>query len=63
MYNHLFLPTGYDYLEKEHWKLLNDVTVWDVSVERQVEITGPDGRRATVVPKPFVAPKKEVPKS
>ena len=43
VYNHMFLPTGYDDLEKEYKKLLNDVTVWDVSVERQVEITGPDG--------------------
>lgn len=43
VYNHMFLPTGYDDLEKEYTKLLNDVTVWDVSVERQVEITGPDG--------------------
>jgi glycine cleavage system T protein len=43
VYNHMLLPTGYDDLEKEYWKLLNDVTVWDVSVERQVEITGPDG--------------------
>jgi aminomethyltransferase len=42
VYNHMFLPTGYDDLEKEYWKLLTDVTVWDVSVERQVEITGPD---------------------
>lgn len=43
VYNHMLLPTAYDDLEKEYWKLLNDVTVWDVSVERQVEITGPDG--------------------
>ncbi len=43
VYNHMFLPTGYDDLEKEYTKLLNDVTVWDVSVERQVEITGRDG--------------------
>lgn len=42
VYNHMLLPTAYDDLEKEYWKLLNDVTVWDVSVERQVEITGPD---------------------
>ena len=42
VYNHMFLPIGYDDLEKEYWKLLNDVTVWDVSVERQVEIAGPD---------------------
>jgi aminomethyltransferase len=43
VYNHMFLPIGYNNLEKEYWTLLNDVSVWDVSVERQVEITGPDG--------------------
>ena len=26
----------------EYWALLNGVTLWDVGVERQVEITGPD---------------------
>ena len=43
VYNHMFLPIGYDDLEKEYWKLLEGVSVWDVSVERQVEIKGPDG--------------------
>ncbi len=43
VYNHMFLPIAYDDLEKEYWKLLEDVSVWDVSVERQVEIKGPDG--------------------
>ena len=43
VYNHMFLPTRYDDLEREYWKLLNDVTLWDVSVERQVEIKGRDG--------------------
>jgi aminomethyltransferase len=42
VYNHMFLPTCYDELEAEYWKLLHGVTLWDVSVERQVEITGPD---------------------
>ncbi len=42
VYNHMFLPTRYDELEREYWKLWNDVTLWDVSVERQVEITGRD---------------------
>jgi aminomethyltransferase len=42
VYNHMFLPTCYDDLEAEYWKLLRGVTLWDVSVERQVEITGPD---------------------
>jgi len=43
VYNHMFLPTRYDALHREHDALLNGVTVWDVSVERQLEITGPDG--------------------
>jgi aminomethyltransferase len=42
IYNHMFLPIAYDDLEQEYRKLLNDVTVWDVAVERQVEITGKD---------------------
>jgi len=42
VYNHMFLPIGYDDLHGEYWKLLRDVSVWDVGVERQVEITGPD---------------------
>src|SRR5512145_3014588 len=42
VYNHMVFPIRYDDLEAEYEALLNDVTVWDVSVERQVEITGPD---------------------
>ena len=42
VYNHMFLPIQYDDLQVEYRTLLNGVTVWDVSVERQVEITGPD---------------------
>jgi aminomethyltransferase len=42
VYNHMYFPIRFDTLETEYWQLLNHVTVWDVSVERQVEITGPD---------------------
>jgi aminomethyltransferase len=42
VYNHTLFPICYGDLEVEYWKLIHDVTVWDVSVERQVEITGPD---------------------
>ena len=42
VYNHTLFPICFDDLEAEYWALLNDVTVWDVSVERNVEITGPD---------------------
>ena len=41
-YNHMYLPMSYDDPVNEYWKLINDVTLWDVGVERIVEITGPD---------------------
>lgn len=43
VYNHMLFPIHFGDLEAEYWKLVNDVTLWDVSVERQVEIRGPDG--------------------
>lgn len=42
VYNHMLLPAGYAGMEDEYAQLTNHVAVWDVSVERQVEITGPD---------------------
>jgi len=42
VYNHTYLPGYYDDPITEYWHLLNHVTIWDVGVERQVEITGPD---------------------
>ncbi|MCI0434930.1 MAG: glycine cleavage system protein T [Gemmatimonadetes bacterium] len=42
VYNHTLFPICFADLEDEYWQLLNHVTLWDVSVERQVEITGPD---------------------
>jgi len=42
VYNHMLFPVCFDDLEAEYWHLLNHVTLWDVAVERQVEITGPD---------------------
>ena len=47
LYNHMLIPTYYDDDVKEYWHLLNGVTLWDVAVERQVEITGPDAARFT----------------
>lgn len=43
VYNHMFLPSRYDDYEAEYWHLLNHVAIWDVGVERNVEISGPDG--------------------
>jgi glycine cleavage system aminomethyltransferase T len=42
IYNHTYLPAYYADPVVEYWHLLEHVTVWDVGVERQVEITGPD---------------------
>ena len=47
VYNHMLLPIRFDDPEAEYWKLLRDVTLWDVAVERNVEISGPDGARFT----------------
>ena len=47
VYNHTLFPIRYGDLEAEYWHLLNHVTLWDVAVERQVEISGPDGFRFT----------------
>ena len=43
VYNHTFLPSCYDDSEREYQHLLEHVAVWDVAVERNVEISGPDG--------------------
>ena len=45
VYNHMFLPSFYDDPVEEYWHLLRDVALWDVAVERQTEITGPDAFR------------------
>ncbi len=47
IYCHMYLPIYYDDPIKEYWALINDVTLWDVSVERIVEITGPDASEFT----------------
>ena len=39
----MYLPAYYDDTVTEYWALINDVTLWDVGVERVVEISGPDG--------------------
>jgi aminomethyltransferase len=42
VYNHHYHPRHYGDPIGEYWALLNDVTLWDVGVERQIEISGPD---------------------
>ena len=45
VYNHMLFPTNYDDFEAEYWHLLNHVTLWDVAVERCLEVSGKDGLR------------------
>jgi glycine cleavage system aminomethyltransferase T len=42
VYNHTYHPRHYGDPVEEYWKLVNGVTLWDVGVERQIEISGPD---------------------
>lgn len=44
-YNHMLMPTSYGDPQAEYDRLINHVSMWDVSVERQVEIRGPDAAR------------------
>jgi glycine cleavage system aminomethyltransferase T len=45
VYNHMYFPIRFDTFEAEFDALLNAVTIWDVAVERCLEISGPDGFR------------------
>ena len=45
VYNHTYMPTSYGDPVAEYWSLVNDVTLWDVSCQRQIEISGPDAFR------------------
>ena len=41
-YNSMLMPTSYGHPDAEYQRLMTGVSQWDVSVERQVEIKGPD---------------------
>ena len=42
VYNHMYIPRDFGDPEKNFWNLIKNAILCDVSVERQVEITGPD---------------------
>lgn len=49
-YNHMLMPTSFGHPEAEYWRLINGVSQWDVAVERQVQLDGPDaGRLAQIL--------------
>jgi glycine cleavage system aminomethyltransferase T len=43
VYNHMYFPIRFGSFEEEFDALLSHVTLWDVAVERCLEISGPDG--------------------
>lgn len=45
VYNHMFMPLYYESPEADYWRLVTDVTLWDVAAQRQVAISGPDATR------------------
>jgi glycine cleavage system aminomethyltransferase T len=50
IYNRMIMPTSYGRPEEEYWRLINDVSQWDVGVERQVQLKGKDaGKLAQIL--------------
>ena len=47
VYNHMILPASFKGVEEDCHHLKNNVQVWDVSVERQVQFKGPDAAKLT----------------
>jgi len=45
VYNHMLLPTVFRSVEEDYRHLKEAVQVWDVAVERQIELRGPDAAR------------------
>ena len=41
-YNGMWMPVGYDTPVNEYWNTIERATMWDVAVQRCVEISGPD---------------------
>ena len=42
VYNRMILPSSFGDPEAEYWRIIEGVSQWDVSVERQVQLKGPD---------------------
>ena len=47
VYNHMYIPRDFGDPGKNFWNLVNEAILCDVSVERQVEIKGPDAAKFT----------------
>ncbi|EAR53105.1 aminomethyl transferase family protein [Oceanicola granulosus HTCC2516] len=49
VYNHMFLPAHYGDPDGEYDRLIEGVAMWDVAVQRQVQLEGPDAARLAQV--------------
>ncbi len=50
IYNSMIMPSSYGDREAEYWRLIEGVSQWDVSVQRQVQLKGPDaGKLAQIL--------------
>ena len=49
VYNHMMLPTSFGSMEGDYAHLKKHVQMWDVSVERQVELRGPDAHKLAIM--------------
>lgn len=47
VYNHMYIPRDFGDPDQNFWNLVNEAILCDVSVERQVEIKGPDAAKFT----------------
>ena len=45
VYNHMYIPRSFGDPVQNYWNLVNDAILCDVSVERQVQIKGPDASK------------------
>lgn len=45
IYNHMYMPVTYGDPMAEYDRLINGVAMWDVAVERQVQLEGPDAAK------------------
>jgi glycine cleavage system aminomethyltransferase T len=52
VYNRMIMPTSFGDPDAEYWRLINGVSQWDVGVERQVQIKGPDAARLVQILSP-----------
>ena len=52
IYNHMVLPASFGDKEAEYWRIINGVSMWDVAVERQVQLVGPDAAKLAQILSP-----------